>query len=129
MGASTSIAVVRVLRGVVVSVDAGCVPWLVAVGGWSRRASGDFVMLPFVVWRDLAVAFVCIVAVQVGWSVRSVEVARSGTAYVKLARDAVKLRVRLADHVARGRSDREFHVRQRSTGRLRGLRTWLRSWE
>jgi hypothetical protein len=82
-------------------------------------------MLAFDLWRDLALAFVRQRAVAAGWSV-CVEFARSTrSVYVKLQRGSERACVRLSDHRCRWQGPRMLCVRQRSTGRLRVLDSFL----
>lgn len=87
------------------------------------------VMLDFLTWRDLAVAFVRLRASSHGWVVRCIEVASTGSVYVKLQRLQVKAVVRLSDHRP-GRHSRGFArcfcVRHQATGRLSMLDRFLK---
>ena len=62
---------------------------------------------------------------KAGWSVRKVHFHGTGSVYVYIVADGVKRRVRISDHVARGRPATEFHVRKGRPGRLSMLPAWL----
>lgn len=84
-------------------------------------------MMDYSTWRELATAFVRVSAAADGWSVESVKVAKTATAYVRLRhRSGCLAVVRLSDHrPRRGYGDRLLSIRQRATGRLRMLGTFL----
>lgn len=95
---------------------------------WSAETWAEFNR-----WRWEAVAVVCEVARDLGFSVGEIsEAVQTGSVYVKLKRPGSHgVRVRLADHRSRVLGPREFSVRWQAAGRLVELRSWLgrlRTW-
>lgn len=79
-------------------------------------------------WRDLAVAYVLIISRQLGWRLKKIQTASTRSIYVHLRHPAgTRAVIRLSDHRSRSISDRRSHfsVRQKGSGRLRGLERFL----
>lgn len=93
---------------------------------WELVEEGGAV-LDFTTWRELVTAFVAVEARRGGWSVVCVQRSRrTASVYVKLEHDSgATARIRVSDHVARGRPESELHVRQSTMGRLFALSGWL----
>lgn len=81
--------------------------------------------MDFLTFRELVIAYVQVTAQKCGWKVARVDLAKSGSAYVKLRRKGQKCRVRVADHCASGRSDREFFIIHSAVGRIHQLADFL----
>ena len=90
-------------------------------------------MLDYQGWRELVVAFVQVEAWRQGWTCVSVDVASTGSAYVKLQHPVTGLRVRLrvSDHRGSARRLRAegwrlLSIRRATTGRIREVAHWLK---
>lgn len=85
--------------------------------------------MPFDLWRDLAVAYVRVVARGCGWTVRRVKASASSRSwYVELRCGAAAAVVRLSDHrpvAGCGRRASMLSVRQAACGRLAALPSFL----
>jgi hypothetical protein len=87
-------------------------------------------MLDFMTWRDLAEAYVRVIAGRLGYVVDDRKEAATGTVYVVLrpVGGGCKLCVRLSDHRGGRRSgERLLSIRQQATRRLADLERFLTS--
>lgn len=93
---------------------------------WTPWDQGD--RLTFAEWRDRSVKWLRDEFRRHGAEFRAVEIARTGTAYVRATtRKGVMCCVRLADHRTRKAGTRLLSVRLAAAARLRQVGSWLAS--